>query len=297
MYHTEKRNQAIFDKNLTITRFASKDLQIADYPADIDSYMAGGTLSEQSIGKVFYRYSDAPFIKLTNATIAKEAGCSIRTVTRATTKFHRDGFITKNQDNTFSPNNFTLNEKFKKPKKEKQSFSTWMNSLSPQNQDLYISHGIRIDHKKKMICQYEYGQHNKSINLILDNLFINLSPSSRLSARGGRIFKKINNLERGRVMKPKQEPKKQGIYAPWKTPKQKSLEEQRVCLKKEIELCEIMLDNPNKYFAFCLKESIKRTEKRLVECLEELIELERRSNEKQSILRQSDTCFMEATCA
>ena len=297
MYHTEKRNQAFFDKNLTITRFPSKDLQIADYHADIVSYIAGGTLSEQNIIDVFYRYRDASSIKLTNTYIAQEAGCSTRTVTRTTTKFHRDGFITKHQDNTFSPNYFTLNDKFKKGKKNKRTFSTWLNSLSPKNQDLYISHGVRIDHKNKMICQIEYVQHNKSINLILDNLFINLSPSSRKRERESGIFKKINNLERGKLMKPKIEPKKKGIYALWESPKKNSLVEERLRLKKEIASCEMMLDNPDKYFVFCLKESIKRTEKRLVECLEELIELERRSNEKQSILLQHNPGTLEATCA
>ena len=45
-----------------------------------------------------------------------------------------------------------------------------------------------------------------------------------------------------------------------------------------------------------LKESVKRAENKLVECLEELIALERSSDEKQIVLYQSQSNIM-ATCS
>jgi hypothetical protein len=97
-------------------------------------------------------------------------------------------------------------------------------------------------------------------------------------------------------MKQKPEPKKQGIYAPWKAPEKRSDEDQKIYLREQIKLYEMRLANPKKYFAYSLEALVKINEKALVESLEELIELERRSNEKQSILRQSKSDIM-ATCS
>jgi hypothetical protein len=257
MYHTEKRNQALFDKNLTITRFASKDLQIADYQADIERYIAGGTLSEQKIAHLFLRFRYLPFTKLTNEYVAKLINCSTKTVTRATNKFHRDGFITKHQENPYAPNYYTFNEKIKKGKR---SFTSWLNSLSSQNQDLYSSHCIRIGDKNNVIFTYGNVPQNKSINLILDNLFINLSPSSRLRARDSRIFKKIkDDHKKGSsmnffqkqlttIIKPKRKLINDTGHSPMVRKPEISIEEEIKAIKLSIAGFEKQLEDPTAYW-------------------------------------------------
>jgi CRP-like cAMP-binding protein len=49
-------------------------------------------------------------IRFSNKEIATSIGCSIKTVTRATTKFHKDGFIIKTYNNRYTPNYYKLNK-------------------------------------------------------------------------------------------------------------------------------------------------------------------------------------------
>ena len=132
MYHTNIKNQVFnLEKTLLNTNFSFKHSQI-------DHYLSLCTPTQRSIGTYISRYKDCPFIKLSNEHIAKVVGCSVITVIRTTNKFHKDGFITKHQDNRYTSNNYTL--------------------------------GMVVDHKNKRIFQSEYDIPNKS-NLILDSLF------------------------------------------------------------------------------------------------------------------------------
>lgn len=100
MYNIQKINQAPIQKNLNTTRLSYKDLHTAHY-----------TPIQRKIDQYLWRYQKYPWIKLSNATIAKAIGCSIITVIRATNKFHRDGYITKHQEHQYSSNTFTFSIK------------------------------------------------------------------------------------------------------------------------------------------------------------------------------------------
>ena len=260
MYHTNKINQALIKENLKNTGFSSKDLQTAHY-----------TPTEQKIVNEIERYHKAPWIKLSNEYIAYRVGCSVRTVIRATNKFHKNGFITKYQEHRYTSNSYIL------------------------------------DHKNKKVIQCEYVTPNLRSSLNI-NLFINLNPTAPAREGDLRVFKKTRYPKKGErvitykkqwppVAKPKEKPRNKDGHSPAVLKTVLSPEEERLRLRHEIESCEIYLANPEKYFVFCLKESIKRTEKRLVECLEELIELERNSNEKQRVSNQYNTNRMQSYSA
>jgi len=188
MYHTEKINQASIEKNLKQTRFSSKDLQFAHYVESLSPKF-------RKIAQVYISHLDLPWVKLKNERVALLAGCSLKTVTRATNKFHEDGFITKHQDNKYAPNNYTFNDKIKR-----NTFSHWFNSLSAQNQNLYISHGIRIDHKNKII--YSLGNVPQIKNLLLD-LSLSRNPNpffAHRRVREGCVFNKTTDYKKGELM-------------------------------------------------------------------------------------------------
>ena len=193
MYHTEIKNQVnAIKKSWLKTSFPPKDLQTG-YTGDIDAYIATCTPFEQDIAHIFLKFRNAPSIKITNSFIAKQIRCSVRTVTRSTNKFHKDGFIAKHQPHQYSTNHYTLNDKVKKGK---HAFSHWLNSLSPKNKDLYISHGIIIDHKNKIICS-DVIPNNSS--LILDSLFSrNVVLSSRAGARPTTKEQKTSYQKKGK---------------------------------------------------------------------------------------------------
>lgn len=188
MYHTNKLNQDLFNKNLSLPAFPLKNLQTG-YTGDINAYIASLTPLQKKVAYHLLSLRNAPWAILKNKSIASALSCSIKTVTRATNKFLEDNFITKEQPNKYAPNNYTFNDSINKVK---FSFSHWYESLSPVNQDLYSTHGIRIDHKKRIIYSYRNVPHNIS-SLILDNLFSkNVVVSSRAYARGNTHNKKIN---------------------------------------------------------------------------------------------------------
>ncbi len=420
MYHTNKLNQVLFRKNLSPTTVASKDLQ-TDYTRCADSYISALTKYQKQIAEYVLPFRNKPRIILKNETIARAIGCSTKTVTRATNKFLKDGFITKHQQNKYAPNNYSI-------KNVKPSFSHWFQSLSLSNQNLYDSHGIRIDHNKKIIYSYRNVPQTKS-SLIFSSLSSrNVLVSSRGAARRNVHAYSKNNQKKGRKVnsvqkqlildnrhdprvkdmlknpeimehiitptiqkittllnldekeqfkltaftdetvyhvyekaygaiahnkaphitnrmkwllafatkycednnlepdwkwyydlceivgiQPKtetkllvtQQPKraKGGIYKPWKAPEVVLTTSQKYDnLVKEIETCKKALADPFTYFKFCVNESIKRTENRMQEFLEELKELEAKQpqkkeneNEKQNLSNKYNTDSM-ATC-
>jgi hypothetical protein len=172
MYHINKLNQVLFRKNLSPTSLASKDLQTE---CD-DSYISALTRYQKKVACFILPFRNKPRIILKNETIALAIGCSTKTVTRATNKFLKDGFITKHQQNKYAPNNYAI-------KNVKISFSHWFQSLSLSNQNLYDSHGIRIDHNNKIIYSYRNVPQTKS-SLIFSSLS-SLNPV--VSSRGGAV--------------------------------------------------------------------------------------------------------------
>lgn len=163
MYHIETKNQATNQKNLHFTRFSSKDLLTDHY-----------TPTEQQIYKYILRYQNHPWIKLSNATIADAVGCSIITVIRATNKFNSSGLVTKQQENRYSSNSYTLR--------------------------------TIVDHDNKRIIQSEYDIPNKKdLSLILvDSLFSkSVNVLVQTHARGNtnkHIFEKKRGKKRSKVM-------------------------------------------------------------------------------------------------
>ncbi len=193
-YHTPEINQASIKKNLNNLGFSSKDLQ-TDHIRSYESYISRCTPFEQDIAAIFLRYRNASGIYLSNKYLATLVGCSRRTVTRTTNKFHKDGFITKHQPNKYSSNHYTLHEKIKTGS---TVFMHRFNSLSEEQQDIYISHGIIVDHKNKKICSDVTPNKN---SLLLDSLSSkNVVVSSRMRARITPDIKKTSYQKRGNKM-------------------------------------------------------------------------------------------------
>jgi hypothetical protein len=186
MYHTQKINQAPIEKNLQRTGFSSQNLQTADY-----------TPFERDILSIFKKYVNAPWIKLTNAFIAQQVGCSTRTVTRATSNFHKQGVITKHQPDDYRANHYTLSDVIK------------TSHRSPQS---YISHSVKVDHKNKKVCIDVYP--NKSSSLLLDSLLRKPVPVlTRVRARQNRKMffikikgKIVNSVQKQLILSHRSDP-------------------------------------------------------------------------------------------
>lgn len=148
------------------------------FAGNIDSYLSACTPTEQKIAKIILEFRYAQDTILTRDYIASRAGCTIRTVTRATTKFHNDNFITKSQENVYAPNHFFFNEK---TVKGPDAYQYWYNTQPKQNRDLYHTHGIRVDHEKKIIFQYEYVPQSYSY-FLRDSLYNKTVPVTRACA-------------------------------------------------------------------------------------------------------------------
>jgi hypothetical protein len=102
MYHNNKLNQVSrIEKSLLTTSFSRKDSQT-------DHYLSSYTPTQQAITRYINRYQCYPWIKLSNEHIANAIGCTVRTVIRATNKLHKDGFITKHQENKYSSNSYNI---------------------------------------------------------------------------------------------------------------------------------------------------------------------------------------------
>jgi hypothetical protein len=189
MYHINKLNQVLFQKNLSVARLAPKDLQ-TDYTRSTDSYLSTLTKYQKKAAFHILLFRNKPWIILKNETIALAIGCSTKTVTRATNKFLKDGFITKNQQNKYAPNNYSI-------KNVKLSFSHWFQSLSLDNQTLYDSHGIRIDHNKKIIYSYRNVPQTKSSPVFSSLSSRNVVVSSRIAAGRKEHTQNKNNQKKG----------------------------------------------------------------------------------------------------
>lgn len=193
-YPTDIKNQVLIKKNLKILRFSSDYFQTAQIKS-IDSYLSVLTPLQKKIAYYLLQFRNAPWITLRNESIALSLGCSVKTVTRATNKFLEDGFISKYQQNRYAPNSYALNPNIKT---SQYSYSHWFNSLSITNQDLYVSHGIRVNNKNKVIFSLRNVPQNKS-SLILESIFSNQSPLSRVRTRGKGI-KKSKRHKKGVVL-------------------------------------------------------------------------------------------------
>lgn len=189
-YHTPEINQASIKKNLNNLGFSSKDLQ-TDHIRSYESYTSRCTPFEQDIAAIFLRYRNASGIYLSNQYLATLVGCSRRTVTRTTNKFHKDGFITKHQPNKYSSNHYTLHEKIKTGS---TVFMHRFNSLSEEQQDIYITHGIIVDHKNKKICSDVTPNKN---SLLLDSLSSNRYPFARTCVRVKGYKKQSEKYKKG----------------------------------------------------------------------------------------------------
>ena len=315
MYHTSENNQVFKTKKSLLTKsFVREDLQTAYYTKE--QYLATCTPFQKEVFELLLEYCHFPNVKIKNETIALRLGCSNKTVTRATNKFLQDGLITKHQQNKYTPNYYTFNEEFKKI-----SFSHWINSLSSHNQYLYITHGIRIDHKNKIIYSLRNVPQYKN-NLILDSLFINLSPSSR--RREGRIFNKIKDIPRVRprgdsqkrmnmynfqdkpvtnanIYKKKRNP---GGHSPAVLKPVLPLEDQIHAKKVDIAFYTKQLERPEDFWeerSILFSINISMTKSLLARAYCELEELEsqtkRKINEKQILLHQYPSDSMAACSA
>lgn len=148
----------------------------------------------KDIFSYIYSFKNASFIKLTNKTIAQRVGCDVRTVKRWTKRFVQEGILTKHQQDYFTPNTFLLS----KPENNKASFSLWFKMLSPDQQQIYMTHGKVYQKENSSSSHYETVTPTKNINLNIKFIY---KPSVNARARedGLAFFKKRERLTR--VMK------------------------------------------------------------------------------------------------
>lgn len=264
MYHTSTENQIFnINKSFLTKGFPSKDLQ---------TYIASFTRHERDVAHYILEFRQQDSQRISNSTIARHVKCSVKTVTRATNKFHRDGFITKKQIHPYDINSFSFHEK---TKKGPDAFMYWLSDLPPRSQDLYISHGIIIDHKNKKISTGRNVPPYLSSSL-LDNLFINSSPScARTRERRQDFFKKI----KGKTV---EHLKKSSSYTKQSVFKEKTVKKSEsfltILAKKEdllqkIEECKQKIADPHKYVKYdVIKSSVVFFEKDLDQYLRELKE-------------------------
>jgi predicted transcriptional regulator len=305
MYHTERISQAPqIKKSFNQTSFSEKDSQTDHY-----------TNADKQITSIILNSTDHRVTVLTNEYLSSVAGCSTKTVTRATNKLHKNGLITKHQPNDYGPNYYTLNDELYRSKKK---FPHWINSLSDHNQYLYVTHGIRIDHDNKTISQFEYVQPKNSL-LLDNNLFINLSPNAHVRVRDLRVFKKTKEPERQRWNQKKgnimdnfqnQPPDNQklikkrrndGGHSPMVVKPVLPLADQIHSKKVDIAFFTKQLQEPETFWdphGILFSAQLSMVKSLLARAHFELIELEnqRKSNEKQSVLREYSPNSME-TCS
>jgi hypothetical protein len=274
MYHTSIKNQVFnIKKSFLNTGFSPKDLQ---------TYIATLTPSQQKIAHYLLQFRNRPSQKLINSTIAKKVGCSRITVIRTTNKLHKDGLITKHQPQPYDANIYTFDEKLKRGP---DAFTYWLNDLPTKSQDIYISHGIIIDHKNKKIS---YGRNDTPYlsSLVLDNLFINSSlPLTHAREKDQSFSKKI----KGKMMNQFEENKQPRMYPIWRAPEAPPIDEEIARLKNDIRVLSQQIESSGAksymiQFAMSLIERKKS----------ELQSLERNSNEKQSISYQYTADSMAA---
>ena len=214
-YHNLSQNQEIKTRNLSLRLLSSiKDSHVKVDSCGIESYLKRLTpLQRKIVENVFFKFRKEGHSYLKNETIAREIGCSVKTVTRCTNKLHSDGFITKWQQNKYSPNHYD----FKKDiVKGRQAYDYWFNTLSVKNQTLYTTNGIRVDYKNRIIfshrnvpqntilsyCKRFISKKPKPIvrahtytredNSDFENVFLNLKPIDG----NGSVFKKLTREER-----------------------------------------------------------------------------------------------------
>ena len=146
MYSNLQQKQAQNDGNYLLSAaFGQKTGKIdPKYTGDIDAYLETCTKTQRSIAHMFLSFRYAPHIQISNDYVAATIHCSIKTVTRATNKFHLDGFLLKQQPNQYAFNNYQFHPL---TRKGKGSFNYWFNSLSPENQLSYKTDRSYVNHK------------------------------------------------------------------------------------------------------------------------------------------------------
>jgi hypothetical protein len=280
MYHINKINQVSIKENLSTPRFSYKHLHI-------DHYQSSCTPSQLKILNYIRTYQYCPWIKLSNERIANYVGCSVVTVIRATNKFHKDGFIIKHQENKYTSNTYSL--------------------------------CIVVDQRNKRIFQSEYDRPNKN-SLILNNLFINRNPSSRKREGGLRIFKKIIDHKKGKIMNDYRDPSLFIVKSKEKTPQKRntgghspavvkptlSIEQQIHAKKVDIAFFRIQIEKPEEFWDsrnILFSVNVKMAQSLLSKAIEELKELEAKKNgtgdrnEKQEVLYQHSANIVAACSA
>lgn len=255
MYHTSIINQVFSTKKSFSSKgFSQKDLQ---------TYIAALTRRERDVIYYLLDFRQQDSQRLTNSTIATHVKCSVKTVTRATNKFHNDGVITKHQSHRYDINAFSFHEK---TKKGPAAFSYWFNALPPASQDSYISHGVVIDHKNKKIVTHRNVPPYLSSSLS-NSLFIN---SSLLFVRTREREPDFSKKMKGKIMESR------SLHT--KPIPKKSLESPKPFLTrkeiiKRIDECRLKLANPRQYVKYdAIKSSIVFFQKDLQQLLRDLQE-------------------------
>jgi DNA-binding MarR family transcriptional regulator len=289
MYHSNIKNQDFSIKKSSFPKdFSSKDLQ---------TYMSLLTPKTKRVAEYILKFRNLQQVKLINSTIAREVGCTIRTVIRATNKFNEDGFITKQQPHPYDANNFSFHEK---TKKGSGAFSYWFNGLPPATQDTYISHGVIIDHKnKKIVSQRNVTPYLSSS--LRDSLFKN---SSLLLVRAREKRQDFSKKIKGKMVKEENKMASR-MYPVWQPPKEEPLDYQIAAkelsilgFRRQVEKPEEFWDPRSILFEVNVnvaRSFLLRDEKELEELKKKRAEIETEGSidEKQIILHQYYADSME----
>lgn len=159
MYIKLETNQDVYNTR----RIIEKPIPGKLFDGDILKYLASLTSAERKIAEIFLDFKDNKNeTHPSNEHIAGKAGSSVRTVIRATNKFHQAGFIYKQQRHIRSLNFYTFNSLVKKGV---GAYNYRLHTLSASNQELLMTHGMYQNNKVKKSFPSEYVTLNYSYNL------------------------------------------------------------------------------------------------------------------------------------
>lgn len=149
------------------------------------------------------RRRNLKFLKVKNKTIADDVGCSERTVRSWTSRFAKLGLLVKWQTNSWAPNNY----KILVP--EKVLFSLWVDTLSYEDQEFILNHGItRAEAIKYQTFRHSYNLVNLNILLPIPYPYM----SNNIRAHTREVFDSSDGSARdGMEGKQKREKVRKGI--------------------------------------------------------------------------------------
>jgi len=175
-----------------------RKLLLREFSAHPTTFVASLPRDGGMILKCLLWHRNDKFNRIRNKVLARIVGCSVRTVQRWTAYFVLMGLIEKSQRGIYTPNDYVVRLS------KRGSFSLWLNSLSPEEQELK-SQGIwpkSVTTRKQALAspKENFGiLSNRCINI--KDLFSKLTPlNSRARVKKGEDFQKKYEKDKNRLV-------------------------------------------------------------------------------------------------